>query len=307
MGDARAGRFAAAPSPPICRAVDSGHRSGGTAARRRKEGIRNVAYASFRAPTDGCSTAKTRSGSVDHVIGQPAQPGPGDPRDRCSCGRRAGREEMNTWAQEFFGRPIIERLAEATRFHDEDLPRARAPSRRPSRASRGGAGFSASIVDRPSTSRTITRRSRKAGASWFSTCRKSRRPKKPRSGRDPRRARRASRPPGRYDQGVRARRADRGVLSADGNSRGARQAFRRLQHRAVGLHQQRFGCGGVGSEFVNPNIDAITMTYGYMRELRRPRATRCEHAGPRRDAARSGRAAWNRTSLWDPSRASQSG
>ena len=35
-------------------------------------------------------------------------------------------------------------------------------------------------------------------------------------------------------------------------------------------------------EFHNPNIDAITMTYGYMRQLRGSRAARREHAGPRR-------------------------
>ena len=35
-------------------------------------------------------------------------------------------------------------------------------------------------------------------------------------------------------------------------------------------------------DFINPNIDAITMTYGYMAQLRRPRAPRREHAGRRR-------------------------
>ena len=41
------------------------------------------------------------------------------------------------------------------------------------------------------------------------------------------------------DQGLRARRAARSVLPADGNPRGARQALHRLQHRPLGLHQQR--------------------------------------------------------------------
>ena len=34
--------------------------------------------------------------------------------------------------------------------------------------------------------------------------------------------------------------------------------------------------------FVNPNIDAITMTYGYMRNLRGPRQACGQHAGPAR-------------------------
>ena len=51
----------------------------------------------------------------------------------------------------------------------------------------------------------------------------------------------------RQRQGLRARRADRGVLSADGDPRGTRQALRRFQHRPVGLHQQRVGRDGVGS------------------------------------------------------------
>ena len=64
---------------------------------------------------------------------------------------------------------------------------------------------------------------------------------------------------------LRPRRADRGVLPVDGDSRRAGAALRRLQHRPLGLHQQRVGRDGVGSGFINPNIDAVTMTYGYMR------------------------------------------
>ena len=43
------------------------------------------------------------------------------------------------------------------------------------------------------------------------------------------------------------------------------RALRRLQHRPVGLHQQRLGRCSLGYAFINPNIDAVTMTYGYMR------------------------------------------
>ena len=51
-----------------------------------------------------------------------------------------------------------------------------------------------------------------------------------------------------HHQGVRAGRAARGLLSADGDPRRARPAFRRLQHRALGLHQQRRRRAGVGSQ-----------------------------------------------------------
>ena len=48
--------------------------------------------------------------------------------------------------------------------------------------------------------------------------------------------------------------------------------------------------------FVNPNIDAITMTYGYMRELRGPRPPRRATRRTRSATSRCGRAAWSRTS-----------
>ena len=65
--------------------------------------------------------------------------------------------------------------------------------------------------------------------------------------RHPRRARSAPGPADRHDQGLRARRAARGLLPADGDPRRARQALRRLQHRPLGLHQQRLRRDGVGS------------------------------------------------------------
>ena len=39
-----------------------------------------------------------------------------------------------------------------------------------------------------------------------------------------------------------------------------------IQHRAMGLHQQRRGRSPGTRDFNNPNIDAIDMTYGYMRD-----------------------------------------
>ena len=56
--------------------------------------------------------------------------------------------EMNQWAQGFFGRADHPRLAQAARFHDEDLPRrAACISTIATSATPTAAGFSASIVD----------------------------------------------------------------------------------------------------------------------------------------------------------------
>ena len=52
---------------------------------------------------------------------------------------------------------------------------------------------------------------------------------------------------GRRHQGVCAGRAARSRLPADGDPGRARRAFRRVQHRPLGLHQQRRRCDGVGS------------------------------------------------------------
>ena len=56
--------------------------------------------------------------------------------------------------------------------------------------------------------------------------------------------------------------------------------------------------------FVKPNIDAITMTYGYMRDLRRSRAPRRATRPTGWASSRSGRAAWSRTSRSAPKPAS---
>ena len=52
------------------------------------------------------------------------------------------------------------------------------------------------------------------------------------------------------------------------------------------------------SSFVNPNIDAVTMTYGYMRDYEdrvRRAVNTPDAAGP---VSRSGRVGWSRTSRW---------
>ena len=55
--------------------------------------------------------------------------------------------------------------------------------------------------------------------------------------------------------------------------------------------------------FINPNIDAITMTYGYMRHYE-DRVRRAVNTPDGTVSTRSGRAAWSRTSRSDPKPAS---
>ena len=58
-------------------------------------------------------------------------------------------------------------------------------------------------------------------------------------------------------------------------------------------------------QFINPNIDAITMTYGYMRTYEDRVRRAVNTAGSTTASSRSGRAAWSRTSRWDRKRASR--
>ncbi len=84
------------------------------------------------------------------------------------------------------------------------------------------------------------------------------------------------------DQGLRARGAARGVLSAHGDSRGARPALRRLQHRPLGLHQQRVRCRGLGCHVPEPEHRRHHHDLRLHARLRRPGAARREHARPER-------------------------
>ena len=85
--------------------------------------------------------------------------------------------------------------------------------------------------------------------------------------------------PARRDQGLRARRAARSRVPVDGDSRGARAAFRRLQHRPVGLHQQRRGRGLVerGDRASQHRRDHDDLRLHA--RLRGPRAPRRQYAG----------------------------
>ena len=147
-------------------------------------------------------------------------------------------------------------------------------------AARDGGGFSASIVDLAALRREQPRAAAQRRARrWCSTCRRSRPPRKRRSGTTSSTALEAHLGlPGRHDQGLRAGRADRGVLPADGNPRRARPALRRLQHRALGLHQQRLRRAGLGSGVRQPEHRRDHDDLRLHAALRGPRAPRRQHA-----------------------------
>ena len=110
-------------------------------------------------------------------------------------------------------------------------------------------------------------------------------------------ARAASRAAARHDQGLRARRAARGVLPADGDPRRARRRTSSASTPAAGTTStaSRTRWRGIRRSSTRTSTP-ITMTYGYMRALRGPRAARRQHAGSAAAASRCGRAAWSRTS-----------
>ena len=83
-------------------------------------------------------------------------------------------------------------------------------------------------------------------------------------------------------EGVRAGRAARGVLPAHGDPRRARPPLRRLQHRALGLHQQRIGRAGVGSRVRESQHRLDHDDVRLHAPLRGPRTTRRKHARSQR-------------------------
>ena len=155
--------------------------------------------------------------------------------------------EMNKWAEGFFGRPIISDWKQQLTFTTK-IFRARGlhlDDRQVRNAD--GSGFSASIVDATLYVVNNHRRLIDSGASIVLYLPKIQTAEEAALWNDILSAlERHLGLPDRDDQGLRARRAGRSVLPVDGDPRRARPALRRLQHRAMGLHQQRVGRGGVG-------------------------------------------------------------
>ena len=219
-----------------------------------------------------------------HVARQSAQPEARHPPRRTLPGRGRGGRRRDERLGRRLPRPAHRRrLAAAARLHDEHLPPARpAPGRSPPPPCRRLGLLRLDRRRRPLRRQQSRADARRRARRSSSTCRRSRRPKKPRSGTTS--SRRSSRtwPAARHDQDLRARRTDRGVLPADGDSRRAAIAVRRLQHRPLGLHQQRLRRGGLGSRLRQSEHRRHHDDLRLHAALRGPRAPRRQHAGSAR-------------------------
>ena len=142
-------------------------------------------------------------------------------------GRRAGgRRDERVGARLLRTAAIDHRLEAAARLHDEDLPRARAASRRPPRPARRRRRLFG--VDRRCGALRRQQPPAAAQRAVLARAVPAEDPDRRGSGaleRHPVGARAAPRPAGRHDQGLRARRAGRGVLPVDGDPRRARPHF----------------------------------------------------------------------------------
>ncbi len=156
-------------------------------------------------------------------------------------------DEMNGWARDFLGRPIIDDWRRQLDFTTRIFrPRGLHLDDRHVREA-DGTGFSASIVDVVLYVVNNRERLRSEGRSIVLYLPKIQTAEEAALWNDILAAlERHLGLRGRDDQGLRARRADRGLLSADGDPRRARDALRRLQHRPLGLHQQRRRRAGLG-------------------------------------------------------------
>ena len=175
-------------------------------------------------------------------------------------------DEMNRWAREFFGRETIPRLAEAARLHDEDLPPARPSPRRPPHSPRRrlrllGLHRRRHALHRQQSARAS--RNRLLARSVSAEDSNGRR-----GGALERHPRRARRTGGLADGTIKVY-----VLVEQFET-----CFQLMEIRAaLGRHFIGFNTGrwdyinsvsdamAWDPDFVNPNIDTITMTYGYMR------------------------------------------
>ena len=260
-------RDPARPAAP----VDPGHRPGDQAARAAsRAGLRNVAYA-LLSGADGWMF------DGEDALGQVATMSLDNQRNlKLAIARdpvflkvaEQVAAEMNEWARGFFGRPIIDDWRAAARLHDPDLPRPRAAPRRPPRP--------------PGRRHRVLRLDRRPGAL------RRQQPRAPAS-----RGRRSivlylpkiqtAEEAALWNDmlaaleqhlGAAGRRRSR---STCWSSR-SRPRFQLMEIRAaLGPHFVGFNTGrwdyinsvsdamAWDPEFVNPNIDAIVMTYGYMR------------------------------------------
>ena len=287
--------------PPTCSA--SGSRAPAPPpgrARATAESIRNVAYALLSGADGWMFDGEDALGQVDSMSldNQRNLRLAFERADVFMAAAERVAGEMNAWAQGFLGRPIIAGLADAARLHDADLPRARPAPRRSARAA-GERRVALGVDRRPGA---LCRRQSRAL--------RARRPQRralPAEDPDRRGSGALERHAGRARAPSRpaAWRRSRSTCWSSSSRRrfqlmeiraalGA--ALRRLQHRPLGLHQQRLGRGGVGSGVRQPEHRRDHDDVRLHARLRGSRAPRGEHAGSQRAASRSGRAGWSRTS-----------
>ncbi len=192
--------------------------------------------------------------------------------------------EMNAWAQGFFGRPIIADWRTQLDFTTGDLPCAAACTWMTGTcAAAGGTGFSASIADLALFVVNNHQRLRAAGRSIVLYLPKTQTAEDAALWNDMHpRARGPPGPAGGHDQVLRAGGAARAVLPAHGDPRRPVAPLRGLQHRPLGLHQQRLGRAGLGSGLREPQHRRDHHDLRLHADLRGPRAPGHEHAGPQR-------------------------
>ena len=206
-----------------------------------------------------------------------------DPRFLAVAAGVAG--EMNAWAEGFLGRPIVDDWRAPARVHDADLPGARPPPRRPPRPAARRRGVRG-LHRRPRPVRRRERRRRCAprAGRWSSTCPRSRSRPRRRSGR-------SSSTRSRRTSGCRlGRSASTSSWSSSRRRSSCSRSAPRSGRHFVGFNTGRWDYINSVSDalhgdpaFTNPNIDAITMTYAYMRayEDRVRRAVNTPDAGGR--------------------------
>ena len=253
--DARAGNFDRQRHPRRPRSA-SGSRAPGPATRPRANRSRAACATSptrcSPAPTAGCSTARTRSArsrrcrsTTSATSSSRSTEDPRLPERRRGCRRR----------DEPVGRRLLRpsdrrRLAAAARLHDQDLPRPRPAPRRSPRAATPTAPASRprSSTSR-STSSTTTSGCAAPVASVVLYLPKIQTAEEAALWNDILSALEShlGLAVGTIKVYVLVEQVE-ACLPADGDSRRARPTLRRLQHRTLGLHQQRLRRDGVGLE-----------------------------------------------------------
>ena len=272
VADARAGRFDGGEIPGRPRpAVDSGHRPGRPARRaaRDQPAQRRLRPAVGRRRLDVRRRGRARPG-VDDVARQPAQPGAGaGPRAGVPRRRREGRrrDERVGGGASSAGRSSPTGEAQLDTPCRSSAPAA-CTSTTATSAGPTAPGFSASIVDLAlyvaNNLDSLAALPAAGGAVPAED------PDRRRSGAVARHpvgaSKRHLRRRRRRDQGLRAGRAARSVLPADGDPRRAGRATSSASTPGAGTTSTASPTRVAwDAAFQNPNIDAITMTYGYMR------------------------------------------